>query len=149
MGKNRGFTLIELMVMIMVLAVITVMAVPSFNNMLAKQNLNSSAQELITVLNAARSKAVIERRQGLKVQLSSSNTGTQVADSAMQLNWQPSGKAVLKSSITQIEFNINGGVVGATTDINFKICDQANGLKSKTVSISPMGIIQQTVEGTC
>ncbi len=149
MGENRGFTLIELMVTIAVLAVITVMAVPSFNNMLAQQNLNSSAQELITVLNAARSKAVIERRQGLKVQLSSSNTGTQVADSAMQLNWQPSGKAVLKSSITQIEFNINGGVVGATTDINFKICDQANGLKSKTVSISPMGIIQQTVEGTC
>ncbi len=35
----RGFTLIELMVTIAVLAIIVMMAAPSFGNMLAQQNL--------------------------------------------------------------------------------------------------------------
>jgi prepilin-type N-terminal cleavage/methylation domain-containing protein len=33
MGKNRGFTLIELMVTIAVLAIIAMMAAPAFSNM--------------------------------------------------------------------------------------------------------------------
>lgn len=149
MGKTRGFTLIELMVTIVVFAIIAMMAAPSFSNMQTEQNLNLSTQELIGTFNAARSKAVTERRQGMTVHLNSVNTGAKAENSSMQLNWQPSGKAVLSSSVTQIQFNLNGGVIGATTDTSFKICDTAGGSKSKTISISPIGVIQPTVEGTC
>lgn len=148
MGNSRGFTLIELMVTIAVLAIIATMAAPSMGQMLRKQNMNKSAQDLISVLNNARAKAALERRE-ITVQL---NT-TEIADTATQLNWMPSGKAALKVAsppVTSIVYLPNGLVKdGTATDTSFTICDQSSGTLSKTVSISRMGTIQQVVEGTC
>ena len=78
MGKNRGFTLIELMVTIAVIAIIAMMAAPSFGNLLLKQNLNRSTQDLVATLSAARSTAVLERRE-VTVDLSKTH---QTADTA-------------------------------------------------------------------
>ena len=93
MGKNRGFTLIELMVTIAVIAIIAMMAAPSFGNLLLKQNLNRSTQDLVATLNAARSTAVLERRE-VTVDLSKTD---QTADTAETRYWLPKGEAVLKS----------------------------------------------------
>ena len=143
--KENGFTLIELMVTIAVLAIIAMIAVPSFSNMLLKQNLKKSTQELANVLVQARSKAALERRE-VTVQLNTSA----VADSLTQLNWMPEGKAVLKTgSPTSITFLATGLIKSATADTSFTICEKASGELSRTVSISRMGTIQQITEGTC
>ncbi|TCB81033.1 GspH/FimT family pseudopilin [Acinetobacter sp. ANC 4173] len=145
MRTNRGFTLIELIVTIVVLAIIATMAVPSFSNILLKQNLKKSTQELADVMVQARSKAALERRE-VTVQLNTSA----VADSLTQLNWMPEGKAVLKTgSPTSITFLASGLIKNATMDTSFTICEKASGELSRTVSISRMGTIQQIVEGTC
>ncbi len=145
MQKNKGFTLIELMITIAVLAIIVTLAAPSFNNMLLKQNLNKSAQELIHVLSQARAKAALERKE-ITVKLNTSA----VADTDTQLNWMPSGKAKLKDgSSTSLVFLPTGLVKTATTDTSFIICEQASGSLSKTISISMMGTIQTIVEGNC
>ncbi len=144
--KEQGFTLIELMVTIAVMAIIATMAAPSFSDILLSQNLNRSAQELVGQLNNARSEAVLERRE-VKVKLNSL-----VADTPTQLNWISKGKATLKSgSPTEITFQLNGGVKNFTADINgrpFIICNESGGNKSKNISLSLMGTIQIT-EGTC
>lgn len=145
MQKNKGFTLIELMMTIAVLAIIATLAAPSFGNMLLKQNLNKSAHELTLVLTQARAKAALDRRE-ITVQL---NTST-VADTTTQFNWMPNGKSVLKTgSPTSIVFLPTGLVKAATTDTSFVICEQSSGSLSKTISISRMGTIQHVVEGTC
>ena len=54
----RGFTLIELMVVVALASVILTLAVPSFIGMLAKKRLEGLAQELGTDLQYARSEAV-------------------------------------------------------------------------------------------
>lgn len=59
--KNHGFTLIELMVTIAVMAIIATMAAPSFSENIAKQSLDNSSKELLLVLNEGRSKAVALR----------------------------------------------------------------------------------------
>lgn len=145
-NKNQGFTLIELMVTIAVMAIIAMMAAPSFGNLIQKQNLNRSTQELIGQLNNARSKAVLERRP-VKVQLNSL-----AADTPAQLNWASQDKAILKSgSPTEITFLLSGGVKNFAADINgkpFIICNESGGNKSKNISISLMGTIHVT-EGTC
>ena len=56
-NKHKGFTLIELMVTIAVMAIIAMMAAPSFGDMLQRQNLNKSTKELVATLNQARAKA--------------------------------------------------------------------------------------------
>lgn len=145
-NKNQGFTLIELMVTIAVMAIIAMMAAPSFGNLIQKQNLNRSTQELIGQLNNARSKAVLERRP-VKVQLNSLDP-----DTPAQLNWASQDKAILKSgSPTEITFLLSGGVKNFAADINgkpFIICNESGGNKSKNISISLMGTIHVT-EGTC
>lgn len=142
---QEGFTLIELMVTIVVMAIIAVMAEPMFGDMLNNQNLNRSSEDLVSSINQARMKAIVERRQ-VKVQLNS----TYVADSDNQINWVPSGKAQLKTgSNTSIVFLMSGLVKDATGDTTFEICNTASGNKSKIINVSRMGSIQSITMGTC
>lgn len=61
MQKNKGFTLIELMVTIAVLAIIAMMAAPSFTNMLNKRKLEGELKDLVQTLSLARSQATLLR----------------------------------------------------------------------------------------
>ena len=142
--QAQGFTLIELMVTVAVLAIIVVMAAPSFGEMLSNQNLNRSTQELIATLKDARARAVLERKE-VTVEL---NKNPKDSTSTV-LKWQPAGDAILKSTTVSIVFNLSGGVKNATTDTGFTVCNKSGGTKSKTFSVSPMGMIQQVTEGTC
>lgn len=148
MHKIQGFTLIELMVTIAVLAIIAGMAAPSFGNMMTQQNLKKSTNELIGVLQEARSKAVLERRN-VKIELKSVEAARRVENTDTVLNWIPYGSTtLLPSSATEITYGFNGGVVGATTDTTFTLCSNSGG-KSQTISVSKMGTVQQVVKGTC
>ncbi|HAV5390197.1 TPA: prepilin-type N-terminal cleavage/methylation domain-containing protein [Acinetobacter baumannii] len=142
---QEGFTLVELMVTIAVMAIIALMAAPMFGDLLINQNLNRSTEELVSSINQARMKAVVERRQ-VKVQLNS----TYIADTDNQINWMPSGKAQLKTgSDTSIIFLMSGLVKDATGDTTFEICNKTGDNKSKIISVSRMGAIQSTTVGTC
>lgn len=143
---NHGFTLIELMVTIAVMAIIATIAAPSFNNIRLAQNFNKSTQDLIAQLNQARSKAVLERRS-IEVKLDSS-----VADDTVAiLNWKPVEPAILKTgSPTSITFLLSGSVKDFDANIKnkpFVVCNKSGGNKSKSIGISLMGTIQ-IVEGT-
>ena len=157
MRSVRGFTLIELMVTIGVMAIIAVIAVPSFNSMLLKQNLNASTRSLVITLEKARSKAALERRL-VTVALNSSNSSA--ADTDSTLNWQPSGKSTLISTTTSITFRADGMVQDPTTtaaplsaDMPLVLCDQAQAQAqySKRIILSRMGVVQQgdLVTGNC
>lgn len=150
MKKIQGFTLIELMVTIAVLAIIAMMAAPTFGDMLDKQNLNRSTQDLIATIRDARAKAVIDRKE-VKVLLEQP-----ISDPNTEFLWEPSGKAELVSTLDEISFVFNGSVKEAPTnsdgdrqDISFEICNKAGGSKSKIVRVSPMGVIQQVMDGDC
>jgi type IV fimbrial biogenesis protein FimT/type IV fimbrial biogenesis protein FimU len=57
MGNNRGFTLIEMMVTIAVLAVVAAIAAPSFVQMIATQQLNQATRLMAVGLSEARGRA--------------------------------------------------------------------------------------------
>jgi type IV fimbrial biogenesis protein FimT len=142
--KQGGFTLIELIVTLAVLAIIASFAAPSLGNMLSQQNLNKSSRELTAILSQARAKAALERRE-VTVQLNSNALNT-----PEQLNWSAEGQAVLTSRTTSIVFLPTGLVQGAVGDTTFTICDSATDAQSsRTISISRMGTIQTPVNGDC
>lgn len=57
-ARARGFTLIELMVVVTLLAVLSAIAVPSFRDLLLNQRLTASTSEFVAALSLARTEAL-------------------------------------------------------------------------------------------
>lgn len=56
--KTRGFTLIELMTTIAILAVIAALAIPSFNTIIKNNRLTAAANEVVSAIASARGEAI-------------------------------------------------------------------------------------------
>jgi len=56
-SKNRGFTLIELMVVIIIAAILLTIAVPSFSSLIKRNNVDSLQSKLSSALATARTEA--------------------------------------------------------------------------------------------
>lgn len=65
-NRNLGFTLIELMVTISIAGILLAIAIPSFTSVISSNRLTTSANELVTALNLARSEAI---KRGIQVTL--------------------------------------------------------------------------------
>ena len=72
----KGLTMIELMVTIAILVILTAVAVPSFQSLIASSRLRTSISDFSTTLAQARSNAI---RRGGRVTVCKSTNGTQCA----------------------------------------------------------------------
>lgn len=129
MPTQRGFTLIELMVTVSLLAILLSVAIPSFRDMLQNNRTQTIADNLMTALQYARSEAI---KRGAKVEICrSANTSDATPICANSTAWgdgwlvKVSGGAVLRvwepvSSANQI--------AGPNETLTFL----ANGLRSNS-----------------
>ncbi len=82
---TRGFTLIELMIAVSILAVVMLLAIPDFNSMIRNNSIASMNNTLLSALNFARSEAI---KRGVSVSVcATQDANFSACGSAWNIGW--------------------------------------------------------------
>lgn len=148
MRVTRGFTLIELMVTIAVLAIVISIAVPSFSNVLRENRTLAMTNELQGAIQLARSEAVKRRSN---VMLCRRNAAGDACDNGADWAagwiilsgtvvikaWDSAGSLVVAGPAAGLTFKSNG-TVAATQ--NFAVnAPSCTGAQKRTLAVSAIG----------
>ncbi|MGP4787945.1 pilus assembly FimT family protein [Psychrobacter sp. 1Y11] len=149
-----GFTLIELMVTIAVLAIIVSIAAPSFNTQLANQRVNTTTSSIESALKEAKAESIILRTNIRVVYDNTDNTmtlrdasnntvSTFTLDDRSQvtMNVVPAGSDV----IFQPNKVISNGV-----EVTYGVCDSASTAETRReVRVTKIANISTITNGSC
>lgn len=151
---QEGFTLVELIVTIAVMAIIAMMAAPSMSNLLESKRLDTNQRDLISTLSEAKSQAVLGR-QNVSVNLNSNaaNTSTNfnwIADqhNSFELRLLAADGTTTLLSMQNITFIANGTVSGISQDLLVSMCNSQLHIK-KSFVLSKLGSFFVNPTGTC
>ena len=142
MQKEKGFTLIELMVTIAVLAIVAGMAAPSFGNMIKSQKFKSNTNDLINKIKQARTYAVLSH-QDVTLKLNAAG-----ADNAPIFNWISEDTARLKNtSNMEIKFDKQGFLRSSFEVV--EVCKSTGISESVKITLTALGQIHKVEKGAC
>ena len=113
-GRSRGFTLVELLTVIVVLVVLSTIAVPSFNELIASQRVQMAAMDVFTSLLRARSESI---KQNTDVTLSPAGTWTAgwvVAVGGTNIDTHAATNNISISDPGVVTYRSSGQVAGST-----------------------------------
>ncbi len=143
MRKIQGFTLIELMVTIAVLAIIATLAAPSMTSMIRKNRLHNDAREIVELATMARSNAVFSKKEQ-KLALDSSVTDG-------QLKWLPEAHTSWATKpVNSISYNMFGFLISANDRECFILQHQKDTTQKAVIEFYKNGSIRyERSNSTC
>jgi type IV fimbrial biogenesis protein FimT len=160
--RTLGFTLMELMVTVAVLAVAVAIAVPAYTNMIINNRLAGTINEFVTSLHLARSEAI---KRGVNVRACASTDGVSCATtgdweqgwivmvegSSTVLNVYPSlneGETLIKTGLQTRVVRFDGNGMAAGFNGTVTLCPRDNeARKARGVILSNAGRIQLAEDG--
>lgn len=151
MGKEKGFTLIELMVTVAVLVIVLSIAIPSFSNMLLNNRISTTAYEVQAAMQLARSEAVQRKRVVTLCRANAAFTKCEdgkdwtqgwllVAGDDVLNIWQSKSGLDVNGPSTSISF-LGNGMSQGDSEVGVQGQDCPNGVQHK-VQVNSMGRIR-------
>jgi type IV fimbrial biogenesis protein FimT len=116
----RGFTLIELMIVLVIIVVLALIAVPSFQRQAASSRVTSSTNELMSSLTRARLEAI---KQGYRVTVCRSTNGTS-CNTTSGVGWERGWIGFIDGTVTG-----SNAVISTGDTISFVVSAQADNIK--------------------
>ena len=136
-SRRDGFTLVEMMVVVALAAIMLVVAVPSFSQMVARMRIEGASHNLATDLQLARSEAV-QRRAAVSLATASDGTSYSLTSGGTTLKTVVLTSGISFSGNTTITFDPLRGMANAAT-----LTGTASGTSSQLrVSSDAMGRVQ-------
>ncbi|WP_252272651.1 GspH/FimT family pseudopilin [Pseudomonas subflava] len=142
--QARGFTLIELMIVLTLVAIVAVIAVPNFMDFIDRNRIQTQAEELRSLLLYARGEAVSHSDVIVVAQDDDQNWVVKRADEIIRQLEQNPEQAQIRSNAEEIRFRSNG----SATASNFTICQDEKTEKGLFLNIQPSGAITLFKQGT-
>lgn len=137
----RGFTLVELLITVALVAILAVVAAPSFTTYAANQRVKAASFELMSALNLARSEALKRNRNAtLAAQTGGWINGwlVQVGGTTLRSWAAPTKLAIADGGETSVVFRPDGR---ASTALKLTVCDEAGSAEvwQRIVTLDPSG----------
>ena len=142
---HQGFTLVELMVTIAILAIIVGIAAPNISTQLANQRVKSTAATLKNALSEAKAESLI-RRQDIIFSYSNSSSSSGIINIGNIKEYSYNTDSTIKGT-TPITFNPRSKAV--STAATYTICDSNIHASPRQVVISRLAVISTEMGGTC
>ena len=147
--SSNGFTLIELMVVIVLLGLVAGIAIPSFNDLIQSNRQTALTNSMVGLLSFARSEA-IRRGESVTVTASGNAFQAQLGDGTVirQLEDAEPGQISQVTGGSNTVFRATG-LITAATNVNFTICAKS-GSQPNLINVNRGGqVTQLTSVGNC
>lgn len=163
--KSAGFTLVELMMVIAILAILITIGIPSFTTLIKNNRLTSAANNLAGAVHFARAEAV---RRNLDVHVSAvevgnpgkglrvwfdtdEDNGFDDGEELRVLRFPAAPFVVAASDEIELSVNARGVMTGTGADnkLTITLCDDRSGSYGKQVTLLATGIMRTGSGITC
>lgn len=139
--RARGFTLTELMIVVTVFAVLTSLALPSYNQFVRNQRVKSASFEVFSSLVQARSEAITRNASITMAPVSGTTNwanGWTVADAGgTVLRRQEAIAAITLTGPTSVVYNSSGRLSSASG--SFELTAAGGGITSRCITVDLSG----------
>lgn len=155
--KARGFTVVELMLVVAILAILVGVGLPSFSNSVKDKRISSITSEFISAVYVARNEALTRRAvvtldqnpAGWQAGWSINREGAELhafTNATPDISLQLVGVGNTPLSIARFSFKPSGQVTNDASNtigsISVLICDDRSNERGRTLTISPFGNVQ-------
>ncbi len=151
--QQRGFTIVELMTVVVILAIVAGIAAPSFRSLVGSMNTKAAAFDLISDLTTARSEAIKRNGTATIAPIGGSwANGWRISagGSTLRERSSPGSSVSISAPTAGVTFGASGRLSGLadTSNLSWSVTSSVSGVTARCIVITPTGAARAKT-GSC